>query len=132
MTEAEKELPAGKYYSLSVSEGCDEYLSPTLIASLFGNGVYPKVADRWLDAALFLSLTPNPCEFAVILCQDRDTAEDTAKLFSSRVDAIKITKSDPKYGKMIENVKIEIRGNYALLTISSDSDKALKAFVKNK
>lgn len=132
MTDAEKNLPAGKYYSLSASEGESEYLSDSLISSLFGNSYYQKISEKWIDGALFLSLTPHPCEFAVIYCSDRDNAEDTAKLFLSRIDAIKIAKSSPEYGKIIENAKVEIRGNYALLIISSDPDKALKAFTKNK
>ncbi len=127
----EKALPKGRYYSLSAPEGDAEYLSRSLISSLLGNGSYPKVGEGWLDAALYLSLGDHPCEFAVIYCRDRDTAEDTAKLFCTRLELIKITKTAPEYQKMIEEARVEVRGNYALLVISSDPDKALKIFARN-
>lgn len=131
MTKEEKSLPAGKYYSLSATNGEEEYLSPSLIAALFGNGSYPKIADGWVDGALFLSLMSHPCEFAVIFCRDRDTAEDTARLFNSRIDAIKITKTDPSYREMIDNAIVAVRGNYAILIVSSDPTDAMRAAKKS-
>ena len=131
MAKAEKGLPAGKYYSLSAPEGSKEYLSDSLISSLFGNGAYPRIAEGWIDAALFLSLTSHPCEFAVILCRDRDTAEDTARLLTSRIDAIKITKTDPNYKDMTDGATATVRGNYAILIISSDRGDAIRAAKKS-
>ena len=130
MTEAEIGLPAGRYYSMSAPEGEDEYLSPSLIASLLGSGSIPSVTADWLDCALFLSLKDSPCEFAVILCSNRDAAEDTAALFHSRLVAIKITKTAPEYSQMIENASVTITGNYAILIISTDPSSALKAAKK--
>lgn len=132
MTDAEIGLPAGKFYSLSADEGDPEFLSESLISSLFGGGSYPEVAGDWLDCALYLSLGSHPCEFAVILCQSRDAAEDTAKLFNTRLSAIKITKTAPEYEKMIEEAKVTVKGNYTLFIISSDSENALKTFLKKK
>ncbi len=130
MTAAEIGLPAGKYYSLAAPEGDAEYLSDSLISSLFGNGSYPAVAADWLDCALYLSLGNHPCEFAVILCRSRDAAEDTARLLCSRLSAIRITKTDPQYAEILENANVSIRGNYALLIISTDTKNALSAAKK--
>lgn len=132
VTKAEIGIPAGKFYSLSADKGDDEFLSESLISSLFGGGSYPEIANDWLDCALYLSLGSHPCEFAVILCNSRDTAEDTARLLGSRLSAIKITKTEPQYQKMIDAAKVAVIGNYALLIISSDSENALKTFNKNK
>ena len=130
MTGAEIGLPAGKYYSLSAPEGDGEYLSDSLISSLFGNGSYPTVADDWLDGGLYLSLGKHPCEFAVIFCRNRDTAEDTARILSSRLSAIRITKTDPQYSKMLENASVTVIGNYAILIISTDTKTALSVAKK--
>ncbi len=130
VTQAEIGIPAGKFYSLSADEGDPEFLSESLISSLFGGGSYPEVAADWLDCALFLSLGSHPCEFAVILCNNHDTAEDTARLLGSRLSAIKITKTSPQYQKMIETAKVAVIGNYALLIISSDSENAMKTAKK--
>ena len=123
-------LPAGKYYSSKAQKGEPEYLSSTLIASLFGGGSYPKVAEDWIEVALYLSVGNHPCEFAVILCQNRDAAHDTAKLFCSRLSAIKITKNSAEYENMITNAKVAVSGNFALLIISSDPENALKIIQK--
>lgn len=127
MTDAEISLPAGKYYELSAPEGDEKYLSPELIAVLFGGGSYPKVAEDWIDCALYLPLGKSPCEFAVILCKSRDAAHDTASLLQARLAAIKQTQSSPEHAQMLENASITLIGNYALLIISSDTETALRS-----
>ncbi len=121
MTEKEVALPAGRYYSASSPEGDREYLSHSLISSLFGGGSYPKAAEDWIDCALYLSLGEAPCEFAVAFCQSRDAAEDTARLFLSRVSAIKaagieLTETD---------YTVAVVGNYAVMVISRDPSAAM-------
>lgn len=130
MASSEIGLPAGKYYSSSAPKGDTEYLSDTLIASLFGNGSLPEVTKDWIDCALFLSLNQSPCEFAVILCSSRDAAEDTAMIFHSRLAAIKITKIASEYAEMIANASITITENYAIFIISTDPEAALKSAKK--
>lgn len=126
VTKAEIGLPAGKFYSSKAQKGDSEYLASTLIASLFGGGAYPEVAKDWIEVALYLSVGNHPCEFAIILCQNRDAAHDTAKLFCSRLSAIKITKNEANYEETIANAKVAVNGNFALLIISSDPENAMK------
>jgi hypothetical protein len=130
VTAAEIGLPAGKYYSLNAPKGNAEYLSDSMIASIFGGGSYPEVAEDWVDVALFLSFGKSPCEFAVILCQNRDAAHDTAKLLCSRLSAINIAKNAAEYETMIANAKVTVSGNYALLIISRDPENAMKIMRK--
>lgn len=132
VAEAEIGLPSGKFYSMTAEKGDDEYLSESLISSLFGGGSYPTVAKDWLDCALFLSIGNHPCELAIILCQNHDAALDTARLLNDRLSAIKITKNAPEYAKMIDSAKVTVKGNYAILLISSDSENAMKIFMKSK
>ena len=132
LTDCEIGLPAGKFYSLSATESDGEYLSDSLISSLLGGGSYPEIANDWLDCAFYLSLGGHPCEFDIILCKSHDAAEDTARLLNARLSAIKITKTAHEYAKMIENAKVTVTGNYAILIISTDSGNALKVFLKNK
>ena len=132
VTEVEVGLPSGKFYSMTAEEGDDEFLSKSMISSIFGGGSFPTIAEDWLDCALFLSFGNHPCELAIILCQNHDAALDTSRLLSDRLSAIKITKNAPEYAEMIDSAKVVVKGNYALLLISSDSENALEAFVKNK
>jgi len=130
MTYAEIGLPAGKYYSLSAAEGESEYLSGSLLIALYGNGELPRVTEGWIDCALYLPYSSHPCEFAVVYCRDRDCAEDTARLLSTHLGVLKNAKTSPEYSEMLENAKVSIIGNYALLIISSDSNAAVSAFKK--
>lgn len=124
MTGAEIGLPAGKVYSLS--ENKENHLSESLISSLYGNGALPAIAKEWLDCALFVSTLAHPCEFAVVYCADRNTAEDTAKLFAARLNSLKSLKPDDNYGNMLDSARIAICGNFVLMIVSSDSENALK------
>ena len=126
MTSAEIILPAGKHYSSTAAEGEDEYLSPLLLSSVFGNGAYPILADGWIDCALYLPYGDHPCEFAVILCKSHDIAEDTAKLFCSRLADLKIAKSSSESTKLLDSAKIAIMNNFVIFIISADAELALK------
>ena len=130
MTDAEIGLPAGKTYSLRAKKGDDEYLSEHLLNSLYGDGERPVMADGWIDIAIFLSLSDHPCEFAVFLCDSKDTATDTARMLCRRLDAIRTTKSEGEYARLTENATVTVIGNYALLIISSDTENAIKSASK--
>lgn len=132
MTQAEIGLPSGKFYSISADEGDSEYLSESLLMALLGSGSAVTLKEHWLDLALFLPFGEHPAEFAIILCRDRDTAIDTAKILNSRLAAIKVTKTAEQYKSMIDNAKVTIIGNYALLIISSDPDTAMRVFMKER
>jgi hypothetical protein len=130
LTDAEIGLPAGRYYSLTASEGDDEYLSDSLLKALYGNGSLPSVTEGWVDCALYLPILDHPCEFAVIYCRDRDSADDTARLLCARLGVIKNAKNTPEYSNVLEGGMVTVTGNYALLIISSDSEAALSALKK--
>ncbi len=124
MTLAEVGLPAGRIYSLDSED--DGYLSDSLIKALYGNGSLPAIAQSWIDCAVFISTLGHPCELAVVYCTDRNAAEDTARLFGSRLNSLRALKSDEQYGNMLDLAQISIRGNFVLMIISSDPDNALK------
>lgn len=124
MTLAEVGLPAGRIYSLASED--DGYLSDSLIKALYGNGSLPAIAQSWIDCAVFISTLGHPCELAVVYCTDRNAAEDTARLFGSRLNSLRALKSDEQHGNMLDLAQISIRGNFVLMIISSDPDNALK------
>lgn len=126
MTKSEIALPAGRYYFSKAEEGSDEYLPDTLIVSLLGNGSMPPVSEGWLDCALFLSLNKHPCEFAVILCRDSDTAKDTAKLLTLRLDVLRHEKKNDQYADLLDNATVTVIENYAIMTVSTDSKNAIR------
>ena len=123
MIESEVALPAGKIYCATAPFGSDEYLAESTVASIVGNGKMPEVCKSWLDCAFFLAVKDHPCELAVIYCQNRDAALDTAKLLTTRLASSKLLKGNSDY---FENAKVTVIGNYALLIVSSDPDAILR------
>lgn len=123
-------LPAGRIYSMTAPEGNSEYLSEHLVNVLYGDGERPVMADGWLDLAIFLPSSQHPCELAVFLCDDEDTATDTARLLCRRLDSIRTAKGDGGFSSLLDNASVTVIGNYALLIISSDTQNALKTASK--
>ena len=126
----ETSLPAGQVYSSRAEKGETEYMSASIINSLYGNGSVPPMADGWIEVAIFLPSSSHPCEFAIFLCDSRDTANDTARMLCTRLDIIRTVKSDENSLKMINNAEITIVGNYVLFIVSSDAKNALKTAKK--
>ena len=127
---SEVSLPAGQIYSSRAEKGENEYMSASLINSIYGNGTVPPMADGWIEVAIFLPSSSHPCEFAVFLCDSRDTANDTARMLCSRLDAIRTAKGTKDNMQMINSAEIAVVRNYVLFILSSDSKNALKAAKK--
>ena len=126
MMSAEIGLPAGRVYSLASTREDDGYLSESLIKSLYGNGSLPPISHSWIDCAVFISTLGHPCEFAVAYCSDRNAAEDTARLFNSRLKSVRALKFDEGYSAMLDGAQISICGNFVIMIISSDPSNSFK------
>ena len=126
MMKAEIALPAGQIYDLSAPEGDSEYFDERIINSLWGEGSPPPMRQGWIDLALFLPSSGHPCELAVFLCDSPDTATDTARLLCRRLDVIRSNKKNAEYSVMLDSASVTIVGNYVILAVSSDTEKAIK------
>ncbi len=126
LTEREAALPAGKTYDLKASRGESEYLPERLINSLFGDGEAPAAREGWIDASLFLSSGVEHFELAVILTSSPDNATDTARLLLRRLDMLR-TAVKGEGSEHLDNAKVTVIGNYALLIMSDDPEGSLRA-----
>ena len=122
MTEAEAELPAGRFYSAHAKEGEDEYLSPTLLSAWLGSS---SASMGWLDCALYLSLREQPYELAVVLCQSSDVAEDTAKLFSARWHTVRALEVAQGESPLTVRASVTRIGNYVIFILAEDPNSLL-------
>lgn len=126
LTLREVGLPAGSIYSTISGEGDDGHMSPSLIATLYGDGSTPKVSEGWIECSAFIPLSNHPCEFSVIYCSSYDVAENTAALLSRRLLLLQKAKCGGEYDFELDSAKVIIFKNYAILIISSDSAAAEK------
>ena len=124
---AEIGLPAGQIYLSAAPEDDASYLSPELMAALYGEGELPWQLSLLEDYGLFLSTAQHPCEFAVFRVRARSDTDDVAAMCLSRLDALHIHYKDTPYASYTQNARVVVIGKYVLLLISSDPDHALRA-----
>ena len=124
---AEIGLPAGQIYLSAASEDDTSYLSPDLVAALYGEGELPWQLSLLEDYGLFLSTAQHPCEFAVFRTRARSDTDNVAAMCLSRLDALRIHYKDTQYASYTQSARVVVIGKYVLLLISSDPDHALRA-----
>jgi hypothetical protein len=127
LIDAEIGLPAGQIYLSAAPEDDASYLSPDLVAALYGEGELPWQLSLLEDYGLFLSTAQHPCEFAVFRVRARSDTDDVAAMCLSRLDALRIHYKDTQYASYTQNARVVVIGKYVLLLISSDIAHALGA-----
>ena len=125
--EAEKPLPAGRFYLLSAPQDDPHHPSEGLLAAAFGNGRFPPEMSEVEDAAFYLSVTA-PCELAVFLCKSTDGADAVAKMCLRRADLLMRDSTNGGKGVAPESVAVTVRGKWVILCVSSDPAAACRAF----
>ena len=136
MCAAEISLPAGNLYYTDAPEGSENHLPTALLAAAFG---IPVGFDGIEKAAIRLSSGGHPCEFAVFLCKDANSAEDVSLFCKNRLRTLSLNAaftsemagmSREEYDSYISSATVVISGRYVALIISSDTHVAKKAFLK--
>ena len=127
MIGAEIGLPAGQIYLASAPEEGEAYLSPDLMAALYGEGEPPWQLPLVEDYGIFLSTAQHPCEFAVFRTYAHSDTDDVAAMCCARLDALRIHYKDTQYAAYVQEARVIVIGKYVLLLISSDPAHALRA-----
>ena len=133
---AEAGLPSGAVYFSGSDPGKAEFLRKEMLATTFG---IPLDFDGIESSAIWLSGFRHPCEFAVFLCKDANSAEDVALFCNQRIkfllqnaysSASLCGMSVYDYKAYISGAIVTISGRYVALIISSDPERARKEFIK--
>ena len=127
LIDAEIGLPAGQIYLSAALEDDASYLSPDLVAALYGEGELPWQLSLLEDYGLFLSTAQHPCEFAVFRCYAHSDTDDVAAMCLARLDTLRTHYKDTQYASYTQNARVVVIGKYVLLLISSDTEHALRA-----
>ena len=127
LIDAEIGLPAGQIYLSAAPEDDASYLSPDLVAALYGEGELPWQLSLLEDYGLFLSTAQHPCEFAVFRVRARSDTDDVAAMCLARLDTLRIHYKNTQYASYTQNARVVVIGKYVLLLISSDPEHALRA-----
>lgn len=88
-------LPEGLVRLSAAPSDAPEHLSPVLLSSLYGEVMGELMGEEGEDVpplgdvALYLSLSPYPCELGVFRCVDEETAREVATLCRSRLATLR-------------------------------------------
>ncbi len=139
LVDSEIGLPAGQIYLSGAQEHDAAYLSPDLMAALYGQGEPPWQLSLIEDYGFYLSTAQHPCEFAVFRTYARSDTDEVAAMCLTRLDALRTyykdtpyatqyaTQHATQYAYYLENARVVVMGNYVLLLISSDTEHAIGA-----
>ncbi len=127
LVESEIGLPAGQIHLSCAPEDSAAYLSPELMAALYGEGELPWQLSLAQDYGIFLNTAQHPCEFAVFRCYARSDTDEIAAMCLSRLDALRIHYKNTQYASHTQNARVVVIGKYVLLLISNDPEHALDA-----
>lgn len=134
MVSTQKDLPAGAYYTTESSVGAPDYLSPSLLGVLYGNGEMPGVMERVECAAAYISSGLYTSEFAVFVCySERDTTE-IADICLARIDIMRRFYNanagqlplDAKSKDKIAKAKVVKKGRYVIMALSDNPERAVE------
>ena len=114
-------------YLSSAAEESQAYLSPDLMAALYGEGELPWQLSLVEDYGIFLSTAQHPCEFAVFRTYARSDTDELAALCCARLDDLRVHYKDTPYAAYVQDARVVVMGKYVLLLISSDPTHALRA-----
>jgi hypothetical protein len=112
--------------------------SPDCLTETFFSALYGEAARGLLvgdstesppitDAALFLSLSPYPCELGVFRCVDESAAGTVAGLCRGRLDTLARGFKGSEWESAAAGGQVGVEGNYVLLVLCEDPAPALKA-----
>ncbi len=126
--------PEGVVYDRALSSDEPTYLSDTFFSALYGEaarglltaeeeGGYRAVND----AALFLSVSPHPCELAVFRCSDTRAAATVAGLCRARLDTVARGYAKSEWAEIAQRGQIAVEGCFVLLAVTEDPAAVLEA-----
>ena len=105
--------------------------SPSLLTETFFSALYGEMARGLLsegesqsplvqDAALYLSISPYPCELGAFRCVDGSGAEELVSLCRRRLDILSRGFAGGEYEAVAAKGRVAVVGNWVLLVLCED------------
>ena len=126
MEDTAQTLPDGVIRLTAAPVGSPDRLTETFFSALYGEAARGLLGDGTVqsppvqDAALFLSVSPYPCELGVFRCADEDTARAVATLCRGRLDTLSRGYEDSEWAEVAAGGRVTVSGRYVLLAICED------------
>lgn len=138
MLSASKNLPVGRVYTTKSTPGSVDYLSSSLLGTLYGTSdanYSPKsVFSRTESISIWVSSGFYATEFAVFHCPNDKDAAEIADLCLSRIDSMRsfINANSQKLSldetkTTLDNAKVKIIGEYVIMAVCVEAEAAIEA-----
>ena len=126
VTDTAQPLPDGVIRLSSAPADSPDALTETFLSALYGEAARGLLGEDSThsrpvqDAALYLSVSPYPCELGVFRCVDEDTARAVAALCRGRLDTLARGFRGSAYEATASGGRVTVEGNWVLLVLCED------------
>ena len=132
MESTNQPLPDGVIRLTAAPAESPNALTETLFASLYGEaarGLWGEdTSPRPVqDAAIYLSVSPYPCELGVFRCADGDTAREVEALCRGRLDTVARGFAGSAYAAVASGGQVAVVGNWVFLAVCENPTTILDA-----
>ena len=121
-----RSLPDGVLRLTSAPSDSPSFLTETFFSALYGEAARGLLSEgegqapSVQDAALYLSVSPYPCELGVFRCADGRGAAEMADLCLGRLDILSRGFAGGEYEEAAKGGRVAVVGNWVLLVLCED------------
>lgn len=133
MEDTVQPLPDGVTRLTAAPADSPERLTETFFSALYGEAARGLLGEGSTesppitDAALFLALSPYPCELAVFRLSDESAAATVAGLCRGRLDTLARGYAGSEWEALAAGGAVALEGSYVLLALCEDPKPVLEA-----
>ena len=133
VTDTAQTLPDGIIRLTAAPADSPHRLTETFFSALYGEAARGLLdgdstdSPPVQDAALYLSVAPDPFELGVFRCADGDTARTVAALCRGRLDTLARGFAGSEWEEMASGGRVAAEGNWVFLVLCEDPAPILEA-----
>ena len=114
---AQHAFPSGICYRSDANEGENAYVSPSLLASLYGADASLRIAKLTESYAIYLSSFAIPCELAVFRVYSRSDSHIILAMCLERLDQLRVLLRHTEHAARLEEATVTADGYYVIMEI---------------
>ncbi len=111
------DLPDGNVYLSSATEGSENFLSASVIKSLYHDGADEYEFSMIEEYAIYISSFAKPSEIAVYKCYSRSDANLIASMCLKRIEKLSIMLAGTAFSEIPLRADIDIKGHFVIVTM---------------
>ena len=111
------ELPDGSVYLSSAEEESENFLSATMINTLYHEGAAEYEFSMIEEYAVYISEFAKPCEIAIYKCYSRSDTNLIASMCLKRIEKLTIMLTGTSFSEIPLKADVDIKGHFVIVTM---------------